>query len=155
MLNQRTAAHDLALFALVDTTSECDLAPFWADRTTSECSCAKCAQIKLDAYYDLRAEQDHAEWLADQAEDRARWALVAESLMWCPEPPSAITGTIIMVEWECLDYGGRHWVSMDAGELTRECWAMRRVGYGLSDVDEPANVGRPLGHGDEAPEFYL
>jgi hypothetical protein len=138
MLNRFAAAHDMALFALVDTTSECDLAPFWADRTTSECSCAKCEQIKLDAYYDLRAEQDLAEFLADQAEDRIRWALEAESLQWCPEPPSTITGEIIAVEWEDLDHGGRHWMTMDAGQLTRECWEMRRVGYGLSDVDQPA-----------------
>jgi len=139
MLNRFDAAHDLALFALVDTTAECDLAPFWADRTITECSCAKCAQIKLDAYYDLRAEQDHDEWLADQAEDQARWALMAASLMLCPEPPSTITGRIIAVEWECNDYGGRYWVRMDAGELDREIWAMTRIGYVLSDVDEPAH----------------
>jgi len=138
MLNRFAAAHDLALFALVDTTAECDLAPFWADRTTSECSCAKCAQIKLDAYYDLRAEQDHAEYLADLADDRARWALQAATFMFCPEPPSTITGRIISVEWECNDWGNRHWVKMDAGELDREIWEMRRLGYGLSDVDEPA-----------------
>jgi hypothetical protein len=139
MLNQRTAAHDLALFSLVESTCEGELAPTWADVSSIECACAKCAQAKLDAYYDLRAEQDHDEWLADQAEDRIRWNLEAASLAWCPEPPSTITGKIISVEWEDLDHGGRHWVIMDEGELTRECWAMRRVGYGLSDVDQPAH----------------
>jgi hypothetical protein len=139
MLNRFDAAHDLALFALVESTCEGELAPTWADVSTIECACAKCAQAKLDAYYDLREQQDHDEWLADQAEDRARWALVTESLQWCPEPPSTITGRIISVEWECNDYGGRHWVKMDAGELDREIWAMTRIGYGLSDVDQPAH----------------
>lgn len=138
MLNQRTAAHDLALFALVESTCEGELAPTWADVATIECACVKCARAKLDAYYDLRAEQDYQEFLADEAADRARWAIEAESLMWCPEPPHTITGHIIVVEWECLDRGGRHWVRMDEGELTREIWAMTRIGYGLSDVCDPA-----------------
>lgn len=139
MLNQRAAAHDLFLFSLVESTCEADLAPFWADKTETPCQCATCVQARQECELDRYYAQELADHLERYEAERVAWNLEAEALAWCPAPAVVLTGRVISVEWEDLDRGGRHWVTMDEGELAFECWQMRQLGYGLSDVDEPAH----------------
>ena len=136
MLTQRAAAHDLFLFSFVESSCEADLAPFYGSDAGPACPCATCATARDEA---VRAEAAlDAELEAREEAVRAEAALDAERMAWCPAPEIVLTGKIIAVEWEDLDRGGRWWVTMDEGELAFECWQARRCGYGLSDVDEPA-----------------